>query len=120
MQRAVPLADSMISKEHKQITWPAIIIQNGHTELLYLESNRDWLEQAQGHIEANTNLLDSTGSLYQFNQKHWLLSTEVISQADLLERVRQHASTLGHCCTAKLSVDTLKQIFEIIKYLEES
>ncbi|WP_076416581.1 DUF4144 family protein [Shewanella sp. UCD-KL12] len=105
---------------NEQITWPAVIIHKGQAELLYLASNEDWLEQAQGHIEANANLLDSTGSLYRFNQNHWQLSTEVISQADLIERVRQHASTLGHCCTAKLGADTLKQIFEIIKYLEEN
>ncbi len=108
------------SEECNHITWPAIIIQQNQAELLYLESNKEWLEQAQGHIEENANLLDSTGALYRFNQNHWQLSAGVISQADLIERVRQHASTLGHCCTAKLGADTLKQIFEIIKYLEEN
>ena len=110
----------MTSKDNSQIIWPAILIQEGQTELLYLESSNDWLEHAQGHIEASCRLLDSSGNTYLLNQQSWGLSTLIISLTELIELVRLHASTLGHCCTAKMGADTLEQVFDIMKYLEES
>ncbi|QFU21363.1 DUF4144 domain-containing protein [Shewanella eurypsychrophilus] len=110
----------MTSEANSQIIWPAILIQEGQTELLYLESSNDWLEQAQGHIDASCRLLDSCGSTYLLNQQNWGLSTLNISMTELIELVRLHASTLGHCCTAKMGADTLEQVFNIMKHLEES
>lgn len=110
----------MTSEANSQIIWPAILIQEGQTELLYLESSNDWLEHAQGHIEASCRLLDSSGRIYQLNQQKWVLSTLDISLTELIEFVRLHASTLGHCCTEKMGANTLKQVFDIMKYLEES
>ena len=118
------------SQSQTKIQWPAILIHMEDDELVYLKNEQDWELEAQGHIDDLSHLFDSSGVSFclkldtldaNIPNKHlsWIPATEPISLAQVLSRIRQHASTLGHCCTAKLGANTVEQAFEIIKYLDK-
>jgi len=121
--------------ENRRIQWPAILIQEDQAELIYLGSERDWRLQAQSHIDAGSHLLDISGVTHQLSLAHpseppipqqqdkhpsWRIADEPLSLQRVLALVRQHASVSGHCCTAKLGAESMEQIFEIMKYIEEN
>ena len=121
----------LTSAIHSKIQWPAILIHAGHDELVYLDNEQDWEIEAQGHIDEMNQLFDSSGISFCLKlnnidgirpNKHltWLPTTEPIQLEQVLAHVRRHASNLGHCCTAKLGANTVKQVFDIMKDLEES
>ena len=121
------------------ICWPAIIKQQDSEELIYLASERDWLEFCclQPHIsEHRDQLLDSAGLTFDIVIEPVLQSTLVhgsqptadlpqleISQQPIdivsfIHLVRQHAVLNGHCCSAKLIFSDIKQGIETVAYLE--
>ncbi|WP_394147390.1 DUF4144 family protein [Shewanella atlantica] len=117
--------------ENRQIMWPAILIQQDPDGLTYLASEHEWLLETQSHIAVNSRLLDVSGVVYELTptphtqrmpdrQLSWQIADEPLYLPQILEFVRQHASLSGHCCTAKLRADSLEQVFEIMKFLEES
>ncbi|NRB24184.1 DUF4144 family protein [Shewanella sp.] len=119
----------LTSPIHSKIHWPAILIHAGHDELIYLDNEQDWEIEAQGHIDEMSQLFDSAGISYRLpladidngkpNQHLiWLTATEPLELKQVLSSVRRHASALGHCCTAKLGANTVKQVFDMMKYLE--
>ncbi|EDQ00350.1 DUF4144 family protein [Shewanella benthica] len=121
----------LTSTIHSKIHWPAILIHTGHDDLIYLANEQDWEIEAQGHIDAMSQLFDSSGITYRLKLEdidngklnphlNWLIATEPLELKQVLSSVRHHASTLGHCCTAKLGANTVKQVFDIMRYLEES
>lgn len=105
-------------KDSAQITWPAILIQEGQAELLFLESQANWIVESQGYIEDASRLVDSSGRCYVREQQSWKGSTQTMPLNELVELIRHHASTMGHCCTAKIGARSLEQAFEIMEYLE--
>ncbi|ABV38511.1 conserved hypothetical protein [Shewanella sediminis HAW-EB3] len=117
--------------ENRHIKWPAILIQEDQAELVYLSSEQDWLLEQQSHIVQSSRLLDASGITYRLipaqrtqlkpdKQLSWHVSDEPLRLPRVLALVRQHAGVSGHCCTAKLNAVSMEQIFEIMKYLEES
>ncbi|AQS40068.1 protein structure with unknown function [Shewanella psychrophila] len=126
MKKNAPLTSPINSK----IQWPAILIHVDHDELVYCNSEQDWQLEAQGHLDEMSQLFDSSGvsfcleldktnDLTQDKHLTWLAAAEPLDLKQVLIYVRRHASTLGHCCTAKLGANTVKQVFDIMKYLEE-
>ena len=119
----------LTSTIHSKILWPAILIHADHDELVYLDNEQDWEMEAQGHIDEMSQLFDSSGITYRLkledidngkpNQHlNWRTAPEPLELKQVLSSVRHHASTLGHCCTAKLGANTVKQVFDMMKYLE--
>ncbi|RTR31566.1 hypothetical protein EKG39_12650 [Shewanella atlantica] len=117
--------------KNMHIRWPALLIQKDQAELVYLASEHDWLLERLTHIEQTDRLLDASGVTYELalaphsqfqpdKQLSWQLSDEPLRLPQILDLVRQHASLSGHCCTAKLRAESMEQVFEIMKFLEEN
>lgn len=121
----------MNSDENRHIQWPAILIQQEQAELVYLASEQEWQLEQQSHIEEMSRLLDASGVTYNLSSTQrtqlktdtrlcWRVSDDLLCLPQVLSLVRQHASVTGHCCTAKLGAESMEQIFEIMKYIEEN
>ncbi|PMG79337.1 hypothetical protein BCU84_05430 [Shewanella sp. 10N.286.51.B7] len=129
----------MVINAMDNICWPAIIKQQESEELIYLASERDWLEFCclQPHIyDHQDQLLDTAGltfdivieptidsSLMQVPQPTAELPQLEISQhpidiVSFIHLVRQHAVLNGHCCSAKIVFSDVKQGIEAVAYLE--
>ncbi|RTR40201.1 hypothetical protein EKG38_05645 [Shewanella canadensis] len=117
--------------ENRHIQWPAILIQEEQAELVYLASEQEWRLEEQNHIEEMSRLLDASGVTYNLSlaqraqlkpdtRLSWQVSDEPLCLPQVLALVRVHASVSGHCCTAKLGAETMEQVFEIMKYIEEN
>ncbi|WP_285163295.1 DUF4144 family protein [Shewanella goraebulensis] len=122
------------------IYWPAIIKQQHSEELIYLASDRDWLEFCclQPHIDGSQDkLLDSAGvtfdiviqPLQKFNSTpssatadlpQLIISQRPIDLVSFIHYVREHAVLNGHCCSAKLVFSDIKQGIETVAYLESN
>ncbi|NRD72439.1 hypothetical protein HQQ94_04095 [Shewanella sp. VB17] len=115
--------NTSIKNNHTNITWPAILIQPQHDELVYLGSQEAWLIEPQQHLHINTQLFDSLGNTYIMsnNKKviNWEISPQDITLEEIIKKIQYHASLLGHCCTKKLRPKNFTQALNIIRYLEE-
>ncbi len=127
--------DAINRDDNNPILWPALLIQEHQAELIYLGSEQDWRLQTQSHIDEGSHLLDISGVTYRLSLAHptessilqqqdkhlnWRIADKPFRLHQVLALVRQHASVSGHCCTAKLGAESMEQIFEIMKYIEES
>jgi len=110
--------------QSKPVQWPAILIQEEQAELVYLTSEQEWQLEQQNHLEESSRLLDAVGVTYILSPAYtglsWLVSNKPLCLSEILDLVREHASILGHCCTAKMGAESIEQIFEIMKFLEEN
>ncbi|WP_076540657.1 DUF4144 family protein [Shewanella sp. UCD-KL21] len=120
----------------QSICWPAVIKQQTSDELIYLASDRDWLEFCclAAHITDTTDkLLDSEGHIFDISINsttdtcqpitvaelpQLALSTQAIDLVTFIRYVRQHAQLNGHCCSAKLIFTTIRQGIETVEFLE--
>ncbi|WP_144212737.1 DUF4144 family protein [Shewanella donghaensis] len=121
----------------QEIQWPAIIKQQDCEELIYLASDRDWLEYCclTPHILDSTDqLLDTKGNTYDiaFENDSQLefrnqattqlpqlsLSIKPIDVLVFIKYVRLHAQLNGHCCSSKLAFSTIKQGIETVEFLD--
>ncbi|MDO6620321.1 MULTISPECIES: DUF4144 family protein [unclassified Shewanella] len=120
----------------QSICWPAVIKQQSCDELIYLASDRDWLEFCclTPHIAGTCDkLLDSEGNTFDISINsatdtsqpitvaalpQLALSTQAIDLMTFIHYVRQHAQLNGHCCSAKLIFSTIRQGIETVEFLE--
>lgn len=123
--------DDMNHDQNRQIQWPAILIQEEQTELVYLESEQAMWVETLAHLDEYTLLLDRNGVTYELTpaphtqlkpdtQLSWQVSDEPLCLPRILALIRQHASVLGHCCTAKMGSESIEHFFQIMKFLEEN
>ncbi|WP_299804314.1 DUF4144 family protein [uncultured Shewanella sp.] len=103
------------------LTWPILLKQPLQDELIYLTSSEEFFEQLSllGPLDG-VFIIDTNGTSYHI-ESDTLLSpcTPQLPIATLIDWVRLHASQAGHCCTSKLSVNNIAQLFEIVVFIEQ-
>ncbi|MCL1050440.1 DUF4144 domain-containing protein [Shewanella abyssi] len=107
-----------------QVSWPIILLQQNSNDLLRLESRLDWFEQTEllGVLQGSF-IIDYSGDSYLITEdippRLQRASTQ-LSLDKLRHAVQLYASQNGHCCTSKLTLNTIEQLFEIVEFIEQS
>ncbi|PKG56394.1 DUF4144 family protein [Shewanella sp. GutDb-MelDb] len=107
-----------------QVNWPIVLRQQNSSELLRLETMHDWLEQT-GMLGVLTGsfIVDYSGNSYLIAEDSPIkirLASPQLTLAELRQSVQQYASLNGHCCTSKLNLNTIAQLFDIVEFIEQS
>ncbi|WP_394201255.1 DUF4144 family protein [Shewanella waksmanii] len=110
-----------------QPSWPIMMTVSDSDELVLLPD----LDSLQQELAVNLqyqHLIDSNGYYYQVAHEgnaiapHKLqlapLNKQPIAIADLLDKVRRHASLVDQCCSAKMTATEYGQVFEMLAYLD--
>ena len=99
------------------INWPAIIKYRGEDELTHISCESEWLGDADLHLFAydeGDRLIDSSGQAFSLAHREgsWVTPTilnEVFQAEAVIELVRKHASSVGECCAAKVSFNSIQE-----------
>ncbi|MCZ4335915.1 DUF4144 family protein [Shewanella colwelliana] len=106
------------------IAWPLLVKHPHDDHLLLLANLQLWLAELEINPSDEMMIIDSQGLSYCWRTTadggEFVLANEPVPLAQLLDWIRTHASLNGHCCTAKIGANTIEQVFEIMRYLEES
>ncbi|OUS28161.1 hypothetical protein A9Q98_07885 [Thalassotalea sp. 42_200_T64] len=108
------------------ITWPALIKHDGEDELIYIESQRQWLIDEEMLLYIFTErdvLIDASGKVYSLSVLQQNINAEqylaIASVDNLLELVRAHAAISQQCCIEKIFCQTTAQAIELVKQLAD-
>lgn len=108
----------------EQVNWPIILQQQGSDDLLLIESLLDWSEQTDMlGVLKGSYVIDYTGNSYLVSTDlptRLQLASPQISLDQLCSTVQRYASQNGHCCTSKLTINTIAQLFEVVAFIEQS
>ncbi len=108
----------------EQVNWPVILLQQDSVDLLLVESSLDWSEQTDMlGVLKGSYIIDDTGNSYLINKDlptRLQLASPQISLEQLRSSVQQYASQNGHCCTSKLTINTIEQLFEVVAFIEQN
>jgi two-component sensor histidine kinase len=118
---------SDISELPSVIDWPAVIVYDGDDELVYVESEKAWLSEAESllyNIKANDCLIDSRGNIFKLARVHDAIETERTGEQITLDAfirlVRIHASNSHRCCIEKISFRTIAEGIKLIDSMDET
>ncbi|QQX80955.1 hypothetical protein JK628_03530 [Shewanella sp. KX20019] len=108
----------------EQVSWPIILLQKNSNELLRLESLPDWFEKTEllGVLQ-DSFIIDYCGDSYLIIEDHpprLQCASAQLSLGELRHSVQLYASQNGHCCTSKLTLNTIEQLFEIVAFIEQN
>ena len=107
-----------------QINWPVILLQQGSDDLLLVESLLDWSEQTgMLGVLKGSYIIDDTGNSYLISEDlptRFQLASPQVSLDQLRSTVQRYASQNGHCCTSKLTINTIAQLFEVVAFIEQN
>ncbi|AZQ09252.1 DUF4144 family protein [Shewanella khirikhana] len=104
-----------------QPQWPALLQQQGCDELLPLPLQADWQKyqlECRHLLCPGDVLIDATLTRFTLTEDHSLLADGAISTAELTQLLRAHLATQGHCCLAKLQLNSLADAIELISALD--
>ncbi|MCG9738002.1 DUF4144 domain-containing protein [Shewanella insulae] len=102
------------------IHWPLLLKVANDKQLMLLDSQEDWLAE-RDHLEDEAlTLIDSQGISYHCQGGFILASGKQIPLSEVVLWVSDYACQNGHFCSAKIGADSLAQLFEMVRYLEES
>ncbi|QYJ81802.1 DUF4144 domain-containing protein [Shewanella aegiceratis] len=100
--------------------WPLLLKVDCDKQLMLLESQEDWLAE-RDHLEAESLILiDSQGICYHCQDGALRPSGQQIPLSAVVLWVSDYACQNGHFCSAKIGADSLAQLFEMVRYLEDS
>lgn len=107
-----------------QVNWPIILQQQDSDDLLLVESLLDWSDQTEmlGVLKGSF-VIDYNGNSYLISEDlptRLQLASPQISLDQLRSTVQRYASQNGHCCTSKLTINTIAQLFEVVAFIEQS
>lgn len=108
----------------EQVNWPTILLQQDSDDLLRLESLADWHEQTAmlGVLKGNC-IIDYMGVSYKIIEEQpprLQRTSPQLSLEQLNQSVQRYASQNGHCCTSKLAINTIAQLFEVVAFIEQN
>lgn len=109
------------------ITWPAILKYDGENELVFILNQAQWNKDPDLFYyayESDDFLLDSDGMIYRLDQIEDHFVTPVAdnrnaSIEEVIDMLKAHMSELGHCCIAKISLNSIKEAIDMVGELEE-
>ncbi|TVP14364.1 DUF4144 family protein [Shewanella sp. KCT] len=102
------------------IHWPLLLKVASDKQLMLLESQEEWLAE-RDHLEGESlTLIDSQGICYHCQDGYLRPSEEQIALSQIVLWVSDYACQNGHFCSAKIGADSLAQLFEMVRYLEDS
>ncbi|MCG9695677.1 DUF4144 domain-containing protein [Shewanella sp. Isolate11] len=100
------------------LQWPVMIKHTDDDLLQLLDSPEQWRQEYE-QLQANSlTIIDAEGLCYHWQQGEFVAAPRIPLE-QLIAWLRVHASLNGHCCTAKLGANNIKQVFEILRYLEQ-
>lgn len=107
-----------------KVNWPIILQQQGSDDLLLVKSLQDWPEQTNMlGVLKGSYIIDNTANSYLISEDfptRLQIASPQISLAQLRSTVQRYASQNGHCCTSKLTINTIEQLFEIVAFIEQN
>lgn len=104
------------------INWPAVLKYHGEYELVFIENQEQWDKDPDLYYYAYDSadrLLDSDGILYRLDQieNNYVTPTSMNSTMRVPEfesMLKAHMSELGHCCIAKISIESIPEGIKIV------
>ena len=92
------------------INWPVVIKFDGDDELTYVDSEEEWMRDAESHLynhKGDDYLIDSSGHIVSLEHlQNGIINAEntckQISLQDFTRLVRIHASSSHRCCIEKI------------------
>lgn len=104
------------------VSWPSIVSYQNDDELIYIESEDQWLaELAAGQLEAGDRLIDSAGVVFAPDKEDTsclFASSDPMTLDGILQLVRKHASVCGHCCVSKMGAPSRVDAIQLVKEIE--
>lgn len=108
------------------INWPAVIIYDGDDELVYVESEKAWLSEAESLLynhKHNDYLVDSSGYVLSLALIDDTIKTEHTGEQISLEAftrlVRIHASNSHRCCIEKISFRSIADGIKLVESMDQ-
>ena len=110
------------------INWPGIIKFNNDPELIYMNNQAQWDNDADHHhsdYDELDCLIDVSGNVYSFTKKSngkivFKLTSGTKTLHEILDIVKSHAAHLNSCCVSKLYADSIKDAYYLVKLINES
>ena len=92
------------------INWPVVIKFDGDDELTYVDSEEEWMRDAESHLynhKGDDYLIDSSGHIFSLeHMQNGIINAEStcaqILLQDFVRLVRIHASSSHRCCIEKI------------------
>lgn len=110
------------------INWPAIILCDGDDELTYVNSEQQWLHDAESllyHYSKDACLIDSSGHIFDLEHLHndkvdTKDTGKHMSLYEFIKLVRIHASCAHKCCIEKISFRTIAEGISLVGSMDET
>ncbi|QYJ93145.1 DUF4144 domain-containing protein [Shewanella spartinae] len=100
--------------------WPLLLKVASDKQLMLLESQEEWLAERDHLAPESLTLIDSQGICFQCQDGDLRPSSQQIVLSQIVLWVSDYACQNGHFCSAKIDADNLAQLFEMVRYLEDS
>jgi hypothetical protein len=110
------------------INWPAVIHYDGDDELVYIDSEEEWLRDAESHLYKHNDadrLIDSSGNVFSFGHaQHDVRSPSAtgsrIALEDFIRLVRIHASSSHKCCIEKINFRNMTEGVSLVASMNKN
>jgi hypothetical protein len=103
-------------------TWPAIIKYAEDDELTYIANLAEWHGNTDSHFfgyENSDALIDSLGLIHYLNNQNDSCALpestgDIIDLEHAIDLVKAHFSSVGACCSAKLSARSVAELIDLV------
>ncbi len=112
----------------RTVTWPAFVKYAGENELTYITDRIEWENDADlsgFDYDQGDMLIDSSGQVFALNDLNTQLTEQIptnekLNCTDITELIRNHFSSIGECCVAKLNPGSIEECMRILRQSHES
>jgi len=111
-----------------EVIWPAYIKYGDAAELVFVSDELEWKVDADLsalRYEQGDFLVDSVGNTFALDEmedEHVCLTIRQVKlgNTEITQMIRDHFSTLGECCVAKISPRTIEECMRILRVDKDS
>ncbi len=108
--------------QNHMINWPAVIHYDGDDELIYIDSEVEWIRDADSHLynhKDGDRLIDSNGYIFKLDHlqgeiRNPSTAGNRIALEDFIRLVRIHASNSHRCCIEKINFRSIAEGISLI------